>query len=213
MKGLDAIGTLEKAEHHLDLGELAVSLPKLLPVADAKKATPAEMKLAIWGAARVDTPDPVAVAFLKANAVGTKLTLPAGTTVDGLTGSIGETKVLQAIGLVPKDDGGGGGGGGGEPPNFDLDGDGVDDIFIRSITRRGMVTARFLNVREKPDAASTRLDAVRAGQRLEVFGVVGDWFAIAHKGRTAFVHSTWVRGREGRLTGRAGAGGHPGRRP
>jgi hypothetical protein len=196
MTGLEGIATTQDAEPHLDLSFLQGSMAKLLPLADAKKPTKAQMKLAIWASATVPAADPDAVAFLKANAVGTTLTLPPGTTVDGLTGSIGEKKVLQSIGLLPKDADGGGGGAKGDPPNFDLDGDGVDDIFIRSVTRRGVVTARFLNVREKPDVASARVDAVPAGHRLEVFGVVDDWFAVAHKGRAAFVHSSWVRARK-----------------
>jgi hypothetical protein len=189
-----SFATTQDAEPHLDDSFLAGSMAKLLPLAAAKAPSKAQMKLAMWAAASVATPNPDAVAFLKANAVGTKLTLPVGAaSVEDLTGSIGEKAVLQAIGLVPKDDAKGGGGGKGDPPNYDLDGDGVDDIFIRSITRRGMVTAKFLNVRERPDVASKRIDAMPAGHRVEVFGVVDDWFAIEHKGRVAFVHSSWVR--------------------
>jgi hypothetical protein len=194
MTALDTkFATTQDAEPHLDESYLAGSMAKLLPIADAKTPSKAQMKLAMWAAASIDTPNPDAVAFLKANAVGTTLTLPVGVaSVKDLTGSIGDDAVLKAIGLIPKA-GGGGGGGGGEPPNYDLDGDGVDDIYIRSVTRRGMVTARYLNVRERPDVASTRIDAMPAGHRVEVFGVVGDWFAIEHRGRVAFVHSSWVR--------------------
>jgi hypothetical protein len=87
--------------------------------------------------------------------------------------------------------------GGGAPaaptPNVDLDEDGTNDFFIVAMTRRGAVTARSLNVRMRPDLAAAIDWAMPRGQRVEVIGSSGDWYAIDHHRHVRFVHQSWVR--------------------
>lgn len=193
MNLLDGFATTVAAAPHLEEAWLAAPMTALLPVADAPTASRKQMKLALYAVTEANNAD--ASAFLVANAAGrAAFTMPGSTTVEGLTGGgYTQTDVLTSLGLIGS--GGGGGGGGAAAPNYDLDGDGTADVHIRSITRESRVTARRLNVRERPDITSARVDGVSRGRRLEVIGVSGDWFAIEFGGNVRFVHSSWVRHR------------------
>lgn len=78
-------------------------------------------------------------------------------------------------------------------PNVDLDGDGTNDFHIVSETRRAVVTAHRLNLRERPDTASAVAATVGAGERLDVVGSSGEWKAVEFAGRLRFAHSSWLR--------------------
>jgi hypothetical protein len=190
---LDTFATTTAAEPHLSEDWLAPSMAALLPAGSAAAPTRAQMKLALWGVtggrANAD-----AIKFLKAGAAASNhVAVPAGTTVAGLTGgAASEDDVLRAVGLL----GGLGGGGGPTAPtaNLDLDGDGINETYVESITRHGVVTASWLNVRARPAFGSARLDAFPAGTKLYVFGRSGHWLAVERPGGgIGFVHQTWVR--------------------
>jgi len=188
---LDTFATTEAATTHLDIGWLSPHMAELLPVASAPAPTSAQAKLALW-AVTGGRRDPAAVAFLRAGASVGHLSLPAGTTVDGLTNSTAtEDDVLHAAGLLGA--AGPTGTGGAPAPNVDLDGDGVNDFYVESITRTGAVTARWLNVRARPDISSVRLDTLPAGTVVYLFGRSGNWYAIERPVGAAFVHRAWVR--------------------
>lgn len=184
---LDTFATTVDATPHLDVDWLAPSLSTLLPVASAGAPTRAQMKLALFA-----RDDASAQAFLRANAgAARRLTMPAGTTVPGLTGGdLTEDDVLRDLGLLGAAPGPSGGG---PAPNMDLDGDGVPDIYVESLTRQAMVTARRLNVRPRPELTAAPFTSVAAGARVDVIGEVGKWFAVDHAGRVGFVWRTWVR--------------------
>ena len=87
---------------------------------------------------------------------------------------------------------GGGGGAAGPVLNVDLDRDGVNDFHVDPITRRGLVAASRLNVREKPGMGETIVGGLPQGQQVNAIGTSGDWYAIEFHGGAAFVHQDWV---------------------
>ena len=80
----------------------------------------------------------------------------------------------------------------GEKPNVDIDGDGVNDFHVESITRRAAVTASHLNVRMFPGLEEKIVASLPKGAEVMVDGTSGDWFAIEHSGHTRFVHKDWL---------------------
>jgi Bacterial SH3 domain len=54
------------------------------------------------------------------------------------------------------------------------------------------VTARVLNVRERPDLTARVLGGLNKDRQVFAIGTSGDWFAIEFRGGTAFVHQDWV---------------------
>jgi hypothetical protein len=188
---LAGFASTQAAGPHLDLPALRHSTAALLPVAHAGAPSRAEMMLALWGVTG-GRADPAARAFLLANAgTARRLTMPGSDTVEGLTGgSASERDILQTLGLLgapaPSS-------GGGPAPNMDLDGDGVAETYVQSITRRGMVAADWLNVRERPDIGARCIEVIRAGTTLDVFGMSGQWFAVERPGRIGFVHRRFLR--------------------
>ena len=76
--------------------------------------------------------------------------------------------------------------------NVDLDRDGVNDFHVDPITRRGLVAASRLNVREKPGMGETIVGGLPQGQPVNAIGTSGDWYAIEFHGGAAFVHQDWV---------------------
>lgn len=187
---LDGFATTASARPHLDGSWLAPVMAALLPIADAPTASRAQMKLALYGSTEAGDGD--ADAFLTANAAGTgTFTMPGGATVSSLTGGgYSESDVLRDLGLLAPT---AVGSGSAPAPNYDVDGDGTADVHIRSITRESRIAARRLNVRQLPDTASSRVDGISRGRRIEVIGVSGEWYAIEYGGRVRFVHSKWVR--------------------
>jgi hypothetical protein len=188
MTELDTFATVKAAEPHMsDL--VSLSTAALLPVASAAAPSSAQAKLALWGVTG-GRRDPNARKFLRAGAsAGGTLTLPTGTTAPGLSG-VNEDDVLVAIGLK---------GNTAPPPssptaNVDLNGDGVNDFFVESVTRHGVVAVRAASIRSRPDLRSAKLDAVKAGDELYVFGRTGSFRAVERpSGGIGFVHEGWVR--------------------
>lgn len=196
MAGLDGFATTRDASPRLDMPALKLSMAELLPVASAKTPTTAQMKLALWSVSGGRSNDDAA-AFLKENAGKSgSFTMPAGTTVESLTGSATtENAVLTSLGLLGSAPAPDGSGVDEPPPNMDLDGDGMNETFVRSLTRTGMITAFMLNVRSRPDITSPRLDAVRGGRSVDVIGESGKWYMVDLRGKVGFVHRGWVRDR------------------
>lgn len=81
----------------------------------------------------------------------------------------------------------------GPEPNIDLDRDGVNDFYVVPATEHGGVTARALNVRERPGLGAAIAGALPAGARVDIIGRSGEWLAIDHRRRPRFVHSRYVR--------------------
>lgn len=195
MTELDAFATTQAFDQHLRAPWIAASATALLPTASATTPTSAQMKLALWGllsGGRIQG----AVDFLTANASGSgRLTMPGGATVEGLTGgSSSEDEVLTDLGLraAPAP---GSTATTTTPPNLDTDGDGVNDLYVESITITGLVTASRLNVRQQPSLSATVVGRLPRAEQVEAFGRVGRWYAIHHGGGVAFVHRSWVRQR------------------
>lgn len=196
MTELDAIGPTTKAASRLAMGALKHTMAALLPVASAKTPTSPQMKLALWavtaGGGNAD-----AEAFLKANAGNSgAFAMPAGTTVEGLTGgSASENAILKKLGLLAVAPDPNKGGVDIPKPNMDLDGDGINETFVRSITREGRTTASMLNVRDRPDISGNRIDGVPAGRTIDVIGESGEWFMIDLNRKVGFVHRDFVKER------------------
>ncbi len=195
MTVLDTYADTQVFDQHLRSAWVSASMAGLLPVASAAAPTRAQMKLALWGlgsGGRIQA----AVDFLLANAgVSGRLTMPAGTSVDGLTGGgSSEDDVLTELGLraAPAP---GGATTTTNPPNLDTDADGVNDLYVESVTVTGLVTASTLNVRQAPSMSASVLGGLPRGEQIDVFGKVGHWYAIHHGGGVAFVHRSWVRQR------------------
>jgi hypothetical protein len=188
MTVLDRFPSLEPAAPHLDSDWLAPSLNALLPVGSASTPTKAQMMLAIH-----TRHHPAGSAFLKANAGSTRsFTMPAGTTISGLSGGdLTEDRLLDELGLL------GGApavvGPGAPTPNLDLDGDGVPDIYLESLTRQAVVTARRVRLRSRPAASGTTIDTLRSGVRVDIIGETGPWFALDHSGSVGFLRKGDVR--------------------
>ena len=192
MAELDTFGTTMQASPHLSAPWLAPRTADLLPVASAAAPSSAQTKLALWGVTG-GRDDPACHAFLVENAKATRrLVLPGGLTVSGVTGgSASETDVLTTLGLIghaaaPVV------GAGGPPPNFDSDGDGVNDIYVQSVTRRGVITGEGVRLRAKPSFAGLVLEYLYTPTRLDVFGEHDAWLAADHGGRVGFVHKSLV---------------------
>ncbi len=193
MTELDGFATTKEATPRLHPKVLAFTSAKLLPAGSAKAPTSAQMKLALW-LVTGGRKDAAAVAFLAANAgKAGALTMPAGTTVDGLTGGAAtEHDVLETCGLLPEAPVVPGGAD--EPkPNMDLDDDGVNETFVRSITRTSKIAVSLLNVRSRPDIASSRIDAVPGGHVIDVIGVSGDWYMVDLRGKVGFVFKSMTK--------------------
>ena len=192
LTGLDGFATTVLADPHLSAPWVAVRTADLLPVASAAAPTRAQMKLALWGATG-GRDDPACHAFLLENARATRhLVMPAGTTVDHLTGgSAAEVDVLTTLGLaghaVPAV------AAGAPPPNLDTDGDGINDTYVESITRRGVIAGEGVRLRAKPSYSGAILELLFMPTRLDVFGESGLWLAVDRGSRTGFVHRSLVR--------------------
>ena len=78
-------------------------------------------------------------------------------------------------------------------PNIDLDGDGTNDFYVESLTRRGGVSVRSLRVRDRPNTSAAILNVVSQGRRVIIIGEVSNWYAIEFGNRTAFVYKPAVQ--------------------
>jgi hypothetical protein len=189
---LDSFGTTMEATPHLSAPWLAGSTAALLPLASAGAPSRAQMKLALWGVTG-GRDDGACHAFLLENAQATHhVVMPAGATVSGMTGdSASETDVLTTLGLaghaVPA------AAGGAPPPNLDTNGDGVNDTYVESVTRHGVIAGEGVRLRAQPSFAGAVLELLFMPTRLDVFGEHGPWLAVDHGGRVGFVHKSLVR--------------------
>ncbi len=189
---LDSFGTTTDAGPHLSTGWLAPSTAALLPLASAGAPTRAQMKLALWGVTG-GRDEAGCHAFLLENAKTTRhVVTPAGTTVDGLTGgAAAEIDVLTTLGLaghaVPAAVGGA------PEPNLDTDGDGINDTYVESVTRHGVIAGEGVRLRAQPSFAGAVLELLFMPTRLDVFGEHGAWLAVDRGGRVGFVHKSLVQ--------------------
>jgi hypothetical protein len=189
---LDGFATTIDATPHLNVRWMAPSSAALLPVASAGAPSRVQMKLALWGVTG-GRDDPASHAFLLENAKATRhVVMPAGETVGGITGdSALETDVLTVLGLA-------GGAvpvavGGGPPPNLDTDGDGVNDTYVESVTRHGVIAGEGVRLRAQPSFAAAVLELLFKPTQLDVFGQHGPWLAVDHGAKVGFVHKSLVR--------------------
>ena len=149
------------------------------------------MKLALWGVTG-GRDEAGCHAFLLENAKTTRhVVMPAGTTVDGLTGGgAAESDVLATLGLaghaVPAAVGGA------PAPNLDTDGDGINDTYVESVTRHGVIAGEGVRLRAQPSFAGAVLELLFMPTRLDVFGEHGAWLAVDRGGRAGFVHKSLV---------------------
>ncbi|WP_028057569.1 SH3 domain-containing protein [Candidatus Solirubrobacter pratensis] len=187
--------TCNTAKGFVDIPLLGAKLGELIPVADAPRATPGQLKLSLLGAAR-GAPDATCRDFLRA-VVGGNPGFPPALGIDGLLGGMStQADVEIAIGVRGPAATPPVGGPAAPPNNVDLDGDGVNDFRVEPITRRGAVTASSLHVRRRPDVGADSLDLLPRGARVSLIGTSGDWYAIEHRPGTAFVHHDWVELRD-----------------
>jgi len=59
--------------------------------------------------------------------------------------------------------------------------------------RYGVVTASALNVRSGPSTKNHKVGMVVKGTRLTILGTQGSWYKISYNGKTAYVHSDYVK--------------------
>ncbi|MDQ0894631.1 hypothetical protein QFZ26_002186 [Agromyces ramosus] len=167
--------SLDPIRHHLSKPWLAVRIADLLPLAQAPTPTRAHIMIggATWLHAHTD-------AFFRANAgAATRLTPPAGSTIDDLTDNDpSERVILEHLGIVRAAPAGGGGGAAGPT--------------VESISRVGRTTD-WLNVRSAPDLSAGRIDVLRRGARIDIVGQSGRWYAIFHGNQMLFVVKRYVR--------------------
>ncbi|WP_127792214.1 SH3 domain-containing protein [Agromyces sp. LHK192] len=167
---VEASASLDVLRRHLDASWLAARLPALLPLASAPAPTRAQIMIAAFTLGS----DPHAEAFLRANASGTRLVPPAGTTVDGLTDADpSENTLLEQLGIVRA------------APVVPVGGGPVAP-GVQSLSLRGR-TKEWLNVREEPDIASPRVDVLRRGTNIDVIGQIGRWYAVLWRSNMRFV--------------------------
>ena len=149
------------------------------------------MKLALWGVTGGHD-DAGCHAFLLENAKATRhVVIPAGGTVDSLTGGgAAESDVLTTLGLaghaVPAAVGGA------PVPNLDTDGDGINDTYVESVTRHGVIAGEGVRLRAKPSFSGGVVELLFMPTRLDVFGEHGAWLAVDRGGRVGFVHKSLV---------------------
>jgi hypothetical protein len=62
---------------------------------------------------------------------------------------------------------------------------------VESLSKVGRTTA-WLNVREGPDLAATRVDVLSKGARVDIIGQSGNWFAVLVAGRMRYVFKRYV---------------------
>ena len=188
----NAAFTCRVAQRFVDFtGPIATHLGALLPAGHGPTASRAELILSLLGVETDEAaPEPTSKAFLIA-AWGAGPTFPAAMGVEALLDGLSTAQsVERAIGVrAPL---GGGGGAGAPVLNVDLDRDGVNDFHVDPITRRGLVTATRLNVRERPGMGETVVGGLDQGRQVEAIGTSGDWYAIEFNGGAAFVHHDWV---------------------
>lgn len=172
---IGAAASLDPIRHHLSKPWLAVRIADLMPLAQATAPTKAHIMIggATWLHAHTDS-------FFRANAgAATRLTPPAGSTVDQLTDADpSERTILEHLGIVRAAPAGGGGG--------------AAAPAVESISRVGRTTD-WLNVRSGPDLSEPRVDVLRRGARIDIVGQTGRWFAIFHGNRMLFVMKRFVR--------------------
>jgi len=139
--------------------------------------------------------DAAAVAHLEALLGANTRFPPASGVAAAIAGFTNEDDVLRAIGHDPDV---------APPPpvagvapdpdaNVDLDGDGTNDFYVQPMTRVAAVLARSgLNARERPDLHSPRVDVLGRGERVDVIGSSGDWYAVDLANRVRFMHKHWL---------------------
>lgn len=187
----------QTANPYVDTSAIATQLAQLLPLPPANPPPANQLKLALIGVEQGRTePGNPCREYLRA-AAGGGHSFPASLNINGLLAGLStENAVLEAIGLRTPAGGGGGAPAGGAttpPPNVDLDGDGTNDFYVDSLTRRGGVTAQSLRVRARPDLAAPIIGGLAQQAPVFILGQSGEWFAIEFGSRTAFVHGRYIR--------------------
>lgn len=182
---------LSDATKYVHRPTVSALMAQLLPLADAAHPSNGQLKLALLAVTSGGV-DPQAKAFLLA-VVGKKATFDPALGIDGLLDSTATVNDVEvAIGLRGGGGGGGGGGRAAPPANVSLDRDKFNDLHVESMTATGTVTARRLNVRERPSLGAAVVAGLAQGDTVDILGSTTFWYAITLKGRTRFVARSFV---------------------
>lgn len=171
-----AAATLNALRKHLSTPWLSRRIADLIPHASA--ATPTRAHVILGGAT---WPHAHTEGYFRANAGGgTRLTPPAGESIDRLTDADpSENTILEGLGIVRA------------APAAPVVGGAPAGPTVESLSKSGRTTA-WLNVREGPDLAAPRVDVLPKGARVDIIGQSGGWFAVLAGGRMRYVFKRYV---------------------
>lgn len=195
---LSSIGNCNSASSYVDTVTIGdPQLTALLPLpATAGSAPQGELMLALIGVEQGNTaPGAPCREYLRAAIGSTSRTFPASLGVSRVLGGLSnEPEILRRIGLGPAAAASTTPGSPPPPaPNVDLDSDGTNDFYVEPLTRRGGVTARMLNVRQRPGITEPVVGGLPSDRQVFIIGQSEDWYAIEYHGGTAFVFKHWIR--------------------
>ena len=186
-----------EADDFLDIWNIHSELSQLLPTPASTPPESSRLKLALLGAHQGDTgAGAPSEAYLKSVIGPGNHQFPSGLNVGGLvSGLTDQQTILDSIGLGSAAAAAAAvGPGAAVPANIDVDRDRTRDFYVEPMTRRGIITARKLNVRTRPGTTHPVLDTLSRGRRINISGRSGDWFSTDLRGtEVGFVHSRWVR--------------------
>jgi Bacterial SH3 domain len=76
--------------------------------------------------------------------------------------------------------------------NIDLDGDGTNDFWVQPVTRRAVILASALRLREGPSTHTSIITLVPSGEEVQVIGKRGRWWAVHHGSEVGFMYSRYL---------------------
>jgi hypothetical protein len=184
-----------QASTFVDTAFLGADLAQLLPVPPASPPPAERLKLALIHVSKGGVnPGDAGREYLRGVAGGGR-TFPPALNINGLLAGLStEQDILQSIGLGAVAAAAAAPGAPAAPaPNVDLDGDGTNDFYVESLTRRGGVSVESLRVRDRPNTSAAILNVFSQGRRVTIIGEISNWYAIEFGNRTAFVYKPAVQ--------------------
>ena len=76
--------------------------------------------------------------------------------------------------------------------NVDLDNDGTNDFWVEPLTRRSVVTASRLRLRQMPTTASSTLDVIDRGTEIDIIGSRGRWYCVEVGSSVGFMYARYL---------------------